>query len=579
MTAGDLVINLTGNTQPLAQAFSGAQQMLGNWASQLGSLVDVRGALGAAQEDIQAQRKLESVLLSTGGAAGVTAAEIAELAGQLQMTTNFADEATVSAAGILAAFESIKGDNFKQTLVVAQDLASVMEIDLTGATKMLGKALSDPAKGMQALRRAGVTFTEQQQAQIKAMLAANDAAGAQKFMLDTLAAKFGGAAAAMANPITILKNAWGEIQEQIGKALLPLISILASVVIPFLQQWGGEIAAVAVAIVGLVAVIKTIQFALRAVAIAEALVMSLGGPAAWATLAAGAAIFAGSVIAIDSAMDGVTARQDAAIKSAAGFNAQLDKTGAKATYAKTEIELLEAAQKNWTESIKEFSGETLGEKLIRIGDLAAAAGFEAEHAFERIFKPQIVNAATGIVTKIQDLNTEIRALNGNPLDNFDRAMEMINQGVPVGMAEEYEKLLDKRDELKKNKDALDEMKDSAKRVIDETRTPMEKFDTEVANLQKLFDAGLIDQETLERGTEAAKAKLPGTEKAGGGPIAGPAALEFGGREALSSIFAAMRGQSMQDQMVKTQERGNEIAEEIRDAILDMEGGSLVAGTI
>ncbi len=84
-------------------------------------------------------------------------------ASELQASTNFADEVTVSAAGILATFKAIKGVTFKETLATAQDLASVFGKDLETATLPLGKALSSPTEGLAGLTRVGVRFTEQQE--------------------------------------------------------------------------------------------------------------------------------------------------------------------------------------------------------------------------------------------------------------------------------------------------------------------------------------------------------------------------------------------------------------------------------
>jgi hypothetical protein len=57
----------------------------------------------------QTANKLDSVLRSTGGAAELSADQIKNLAAQLQRVTTFGDDATISAATLLATFTSIKG--------------------------------------------------------------------------------------------------------------------------------------------------------------------------------------------------------------------------------------------------------------------------------------------------------------------------------------------------------------------------------------------------------------------------------------------------------------------------------------
>lgn len=83
-------------------------------------------------------------------------------------------------------------------------------------------------------------------------------------------------------------------------------------------------------------------------------------------------------------------------------------------------------------------------------------------------------------------------------------------------------------------DARKKMEGDAKGLIDATRTPFEKFEAEIAHARQLFDAGLIDQATLDRATTAANADL------GTAPTAGAAALEAGSAEARSAVLAFQR---------------------------------------
>lgn len=181
-------------------------------------------SIGAARESVAAQNKLQAVLDSTGGAAGLTAQEISALAGDLQRLTNFEDDATIGAAGVLATFTSIKGDVFKQTLASAQDLSAVMGQDLQSSVMQLGKALNDPIHGVNQLRKVGVSFTKEQIAQIKQLQAAGNIAGAQGIILAEMKKEFGGAAQAMADPLIIMQNMIGDVAENIGGLILPSLN-------------------------------------------------------------------------------------------------------------------------------------------------------------------------------------------------------------------------------------------------------------------------------------------------------------------------------------------------------------------
>lgn len=245
---GNLVANLIADTKgwsgPLQRAegqfgsFLGGIQkgmgalggMLSGFAAPLAAALGLGASVQSFRESEQAGKKLDAVLRSTGGSAGLTGEEIRKLAGDLQRVTNFEDDATIGAAGVLATFTKIRGDVFKSALIAAQDLSSVMGQDLQSSVVQVGKALNDPIKGITALSRVGVSFTEQQKAQIKAMEAAGNTAGAQALILKELQTEFGGAAQAMADPLTILGNMIGDIGEGIGSAIVPALNEIASAI-------------------------------------------------------------------------------------------------------------------------------------------------------------------------------------------------------------------------------------------------------------------------------------------------------------------------------------------------------------
>lgn len=196
----------------------------------------VSGSLSAFRESEKAGKKLDAVLAATGGAAGVTGEEIRKMAGDLQLVTNFEDDATINAAALLATFTQIKGDTFQSAIVAAQDLSAVMGQDLNSSIVQVGKALNDPVRGVTALRKVGVAFSEEQQQQIKQLQKSGDLAGAQAIILQELQNEFGGAARAVADPFTILGNVIGDIMEMLGGALLPTLNTIAVEVLGVFQR-------------------------------------------------------------------------------------------------------------------------------------------------------------------------------------------------------------------------------------------------------------------------------------------------------------------------------------------------------
>lgn len=173
---------------------------------------------------------LEARLQSTGGASGMTAAELLAMADALSLETRYSDDAILSAETILLKFTAIGEDVFPQATQAVLDIAAGMGIDASQAAQILGKALADPGEGLARLKTLGVVFTAQEEEQIKAMVAAGDVAGAQQIILDKLATSMGGAAVAagdtLAGKIDILKNRFANMAETIGTAVLPFIETL-----------------------------------------------------------------------------------------------------------------------------------------------------------------------------------------------------------------------------------------------------------------------------------------------------------------------------------------------------------------
>lgn len=191
-----------------------------------------KGAIGEAREGQKVAALTESVIKSTGGAAKVTADQVAQLSGAISNKTGIDDEAIQSGANLLLTFKNIKNeagtgnDIFSQTTSIMTDMATAMGQEPKAAAIQLGKALNDPIKGVAALGRVGVTFTEQQKNQIKTLVASGKTMDAQKLILTELKSEFGGAAEAQATAGDKAAVAWGNFQEEVGTLLLPLLDKL-----------------------------------------------------------------------------------------------------------------------------------------------------------------------------------------------------------------------------------------------------------------------------------------------------------------------------------------------------------------
>ena len=161
----------------------------------------------------RSQLRIQQLLIATGTASGKTRQQINELAVEIGQGTLASVEGVRRASGVLQTFRSVAGDVFDDTLRLAQDLAGAGIGTLQTNVVQLGKALEDPVQGLTALRRVGVSFTEQQREQIKVLNEAGQTAEAQRIILATLEEQVGGAGVAEAGG---LAGAYDTLIENLG---------------------------------------------------------------------------------------------------------------------------------------------------------------------------------------------------------------------------------------------------------------------------------------------------------------------------------------------------------------------------
>jgi len=184
------------------------------------------GAVESAEAlDVQ-MRKLNAVVEATGGAAGLTAAEIDDMARRLDEATTGSASGFRDAATQLLTFKSVGKDVFETTLTLAQDLADAGFGSVTSNAVQLGKALENPVKGLSALAESGVTFTEQQRSVIKTLVETGRSAEAQGTILEAVAGQVGGTAKAigggLSGAVDLVNKRFNELKEQLGAAVLPV---------------------------------------------------------------------------------------------------------------------------------------------------------------------------------------------------------------------------------------------------------------------------------------------------------------------------------------------------------------------
>jgi hypothetical protein len=222
-------------------AFANLQSSVGSLGRNFAAVgVALAGAGALIAKNVQSLARIETInaqtaqtISSMGNAANISASQVEALAGRLEALTATEAETIQQGANLLLTFRNISNqagagnDIFNQTTAIMVDMGRALGEDASASAIRLGKALNDPITGLTALRKVGVGFTEDQEAQIKALQNSGDIMGAQKVILAELQAQFGGSGAAFAKTFTgqleLMGHELGTIGEEATLAVMPAL--------------------------------------------------------------------------------------------------------------------------------------------------------------------------------------------------------------------------------------------------------------------------------------------------------------------------------------------------------------------
>jgi acid phosphatase family membrane protein YuiD len=201
-----------------------------------------------AQEKAVAQTNAR--LKSTGGIANVTARQVMKLSDAIAEKTGVDDDQIHAASNMLLTFTKIRNevgknnDIFNRATETVVDLSIAFDKDLGSTSIMLGKALNDPVKGITALSRAGVQFTENQKKTIKSLVESGNVLGAQKMILKELETQVGGAGEAFGNTLpgqlSKAKQSFEVIAQSLAGLFLPTVANALKRLTGFLSEFGKQ---------------------------------------------------------------------------------------------------------------------------------------------------------------------------------------------------------------------------------------------------------------------------------------------------------------------------------------------------
>jgi hypothetical protein len=243
---------VTGNAAPLRKALAGASNDLnsfGNKASAaakkgaialgaMGSAAILVGAKWAklAENAAIADQRIVAIARTMGlfGADTVVVTQrISDFADSMERETGIMAETIKAAQAKLLTFRQlamtadIAGEAFDRATQAAVDMAAAGFGEATTNAVQLGKALEDPIKGVNSLRRSGITFTESEKAKLAVLVQSNRIHDAQKVILTAIETQVKGTAAATAVSTQRMKQGFGEVTDAIGTKLIPIMNAFA----------------------------------------------------------------------------------------------------------------------------------------------------------------------------------------------------------------------------------------------------------------------------------------------------------------------------------------------------------------
>lgn len=261
----DLDSNTKKSTSSMSSSFKSAAGVIAG----LGIASAIKGMFSEAKEAQQVSASTAQGIKTMGAEAWTSADAIGDLSTAISNKIGVDDEAIQSSANLLLTFGNVRNEVgamnniFDRGVQAAQDLSAKGFGDADSAAKMLGKALNDPLKGLTALGKAGVTFTDAQKEQIKAMVKSGDLLGAQKILLAEVERQVGGTAAATATSTDKMAVQWGNFQEKLGTELMPVLEKVLAQLSLFLD-WAAQHQGIVIAIAAITAGIWLLNAAMNA---------------------------------------------------------------------------------------------------------------------------------------------------------------------------------------------------------------------------------------------------------------------------------------------------------------------------
>ena len=262
-------VTIAGNAAPLRNAVNQSESALGRFGGSVAKFAKIGAAafaaagaaavvmgkklINAGENAATANARIEQITQSMGlfgSQADQVSARLVKLAEKTALNIGVdqniikSTQAKLLTFGELAKTADESGGAFDRATKAALDLAAAGFGSASENAVQLGKALQDPIKGITALARSGVTFTEAEKERIRTLVESNQVGEAQALILEAIEKQVGGTAEATANATDKIRVAFSQVMERLGMALLPLFekfsTFLIETVFPTVEALGNK---------------------------------------------------------------------------------------------------------------------------------------------------------------------------------------------------------------------------------------------------------------------------------------------------------------------------------------------------
>lgn len=191
----------------------------------------VRQLVKAYETQEQSEAKLAQAMKNRGIYTEEAFEETKKFASEMQRLTKFGDEEIMMAQNLNISVGKLSGEGLKRATAATLDLAEAKGMKLTAAADLVSKSIGSTTN---ALSRYGIQIRE----------GVTDPTERAELIVREISKTFGGQAAAAADTysgkLKQLSNSFGDLQEDLGKAIIPLIVKLANILhrnLPAIRNW------------------------------------------------------------------------------------------------------------------------------------------------------------------------------------------------------------------------------------------------------------------------------------------------------------------------------------------------------